>query len=233
MFAYTNLSALSVCMKVSNKNFFGFSNLSQGWKKCSFPLSSYSLRNHRQSMLPMLEAVWSLLCECALPFGMGLISSFMFLWQISPFPAHQSTFLFTAREAALEFPGQVTSLISDCSSDCEVMYDMKKFSKRKLSCWKLLPMTWIEKCFLLSFQKCMIAWVSTSLKVLRWAHLCLTHRSLTEVSTPHSRPSLPWSSCLALHPHWCPASCSASGPWFWSSDCVILQGRNRSPAEPP
>lgn len=60
-------------MEVSNKNFFGFSNLSQERKKRSFPLSSHSLRNHRQSMLPMLEVVWSLLCECALPFGIGLI----------------------------------------------------------------------------------------------------------------------------------------------------------------
>lgn len=67
----------------------------------------------------------------------------------------------------------------------------------------------------------MIAWVSTSLKVLRKAHLCLSQRSLTEVSSPHSSLSLPWSSCLALHPYWCPASCWASGPQFWSSDCFF------------
>lgn len=86
--SHTPASTLSDCTEVSNKNFFGFSNLSQERKKCSFPLFSHSLRNHKQSMLPMLEFVWSLLWECTLPFGIGLIPSFVCFYDKFPFFLH-------------------------------------------------------------------------------------------------------------------------------------------------
>lgn len=85
----------------------------------------------------------------------------LFLWQISSFPAHWRTFLITAQEAAPEFPGKVSLWFLTRTVRLWKSSLRENFPAERFCLWQ------IEKYFLLSFQKCLIAWVDTSVKVLR------------------------------------------------------------------
>lgn len=107
--SHTSNSTLSGCMEVSNKNSFGFSNLSQERKKCCFPpLLSFLKKPQAEHVARAGSCLVFTLWMCFALWDRTHLKFHLFLWQISSFPASWRTFLITAQEAALEFLGQVS-----------------------------------------------------------------------------------------------------------------------------
>jgi len=166
MWIYTSIPYLAA-WKSAARILLNSAIWARNWKKCPFPLSSHSLRNHRQSMLPVLEVVWSLLCEHALPFGSGLISSFIGFCSKVPLPCKLRTPLFTAREGFLAtYYSDFWLQLRRTGRQWDERFPWKKRNMllKGFACdidWEMFP-------FKLSEMQDCCEWINTSLKGLRW-----------------------------------------------------------------